>query len=180
MGMGIMVCGLNGCGKSSVGRALADKIGFHFIDNENLFFSGTDANEPYANPKSREEVEMLLMGEVQEHDDFVFAAVKGDYGKAIIPLYKCVILIGVPKEIRLQRVRNRSFQKFGNRMLAGGDLFEQEESFFKMIESRHEDYVENWVKTLNCPVIKIDGTKPVEENVEYIIKRINKLVYLKL
>lgn len=174
MGTGIQICGLNGCGKSTVGRALAKEMGFHFIDNENLYFSRTDMNEPYTNAKSRDEVEKLLMREVHEHDHFVFAAVKGDYGKEIIPMYKYVVLMEVPREIRLQRVRNRSFQKFGNRISEGGDLYEQEEFFFHMVESRHEDYVENWVQTLNCPVIKVDGTKPVEENIALIIKQIRK------
>ena len=109
MGIGILICGLNGCGKSTVGRALAKEIGFYFIDIENLFFSTTDANEQYANPKPRDEVEKLLLDEVHEHGDFVFAAVKGDYGKEILSLYKYVVLIEVPKKIRLHRVRNRSF-----------------------------------------------------------------------
>ena len=173
MGTGIQICGLNGCGKSTVGRALAKEIGFHFIDNENLFFSGADENKPYANPKPRDEVEKLLMNEVNEHDDFIFVAVKGNYGKEIIPLYKYVVLIEVPRDIRLQRVRDRSFQKFGNRMSAGGDLYEQEESFFQMVESLPEDYVENWVQTLNCPIIKVDGTKPVDEIVLTIVKQMN-------
>lgn len=29
MGTGIQICGLNGCGKSTLGRALAERIGFH-------------------------------------------------------------------------------------------------------------------------------------------------------
>lgn len=174
MGMGICVCGLNGCGKSTVGRALAKKIGFHFIDNENLYFSRTAENEPYENPKTREEAEGLLMDEVSEHGNFVFAAVKGDYGKEIIPLYNYVVLIEVPRENRLQRVRNRSFQKFGNRMLAGGDLHEREQAFFRMVEARPENYVENWVQSLDCPVIKVDGTKPVDETVAFILKQIGR------
>ena len=172
MSIGIQICGLNGCGKSTIGKALAEELGFHFIDNENLYFSRTTVYEPYTSPKSRTEVERLLMDEVHEHDNFVFAAVKGDYGKEILPYYSYIVLVEVPKEIRLQRVRNRSFQKFGNRMLPGGDLHDQEEAFFKMVESRPEDYVEKWVQTLNCPVIKIDGTKPVPENVAWIVKQI--------
>lgn len=173
MAIGIQICGLNGCGKSTIGRALAEEIGFHFIDNENLYFSRTDVNEPYENPKPRDAVERLLMNEVKQHGNFVFAAVKGDYGKEIIPMYKYVVLIEVPKEIRSRRVRNRAFQKFGNRMLVGGDLYEQQEAFFHMVDSREEDYVENWVRTLKCPIIKIDGTKSIEENIEFIIEQMN-------
>ena len=173
MGIGIQICGLNGCGKSTLGRALAGKIGFHFIDNENLYFARSQANEPYINQRSEEEVERLLMNEVLEHPNFIFAAVRGNYGKEIIPMYNYVVVIEVPKEIRSQRVRNRSFQKFGSRMLMGGDLYEQEEAFFRIAESRHDDYVENWLKSVKCPIIRVDGTKTIEENVQFIIKTID-------
>lgn len=104
--------------------------------------------------------------------DFLFAAVKGDYGQEILKLFRYVVLIEVPRAIRLERVRNRSFQKFGDRMLPGGDLYEQEETFFHMAAGRTKQYVEDWVDSVNCPVIRVDGTKPVEENVEYIMGRL--------
>ena len=53
MTKGIVVCGLNGCGKSTLSRALAEKLGLYFIDNENLYFSRNAADEPYANPRTR-------------------------------------------------------------------------------------------------------------------------------
>ena len=73
----------------------------------------------------------------------------------------------------MERIRNRSFKKFGSRMLAGGDLYEKEESFFKMAEERDESYVENWLKTLNCPIITVDGEKTPKENLELILKEMN-------
>ena len=133
MGTGIQICGLNGCGKSTLGRALAERIGFYFIDNENLYFSNLNTDEQYMNPKSRQDVEQLLVAEISKHPNFVFAAVKGDYGNEIIPMYDYVVLIEVPKSVRSYRVRNRSFQRFGNRMLIGGDLYNQEEAFFKWL-----------------------------------------------
>ena len=173
MGIGIQICGLNGSGKSTLGRALAEKIGFYFIDDENLYFSRSNPNEPYTNPKPRHEVEQLLMNEVKNHPDFVFAAVKGDYEKDIVSMYDYVIMLEVPQSVRSQRVRNRSFNKFGSRMLPGGDLYNQEEAFFQMVESRQGSYVENWLQTVKCPIIRVDGTKPIEENVEYIINSIS-------
>ena len=165
------MCGLNGCGKSTLGRALAQKIGFHFIDNEELFFTRNAADEPYQNPRSRAEVEKILMEEVRKHGDFVLAAVRGDYGKEILPLYRYAVLMEVPKEIRMERIRNRSFQKFGSRMREGGELYEQEEAFFRTAASRPEDYAAAWTRTLDCPVLSVDGTRPVDETVEWIVRQ---------
>jgi len=170
LGTGIQLCGLNGCGKSTLGKALAQKLGYRFIDSEALFFSGTD----YTNPRSRKDAEALLAQEMAAYPNFVFTAVTGDYGTEAVAQYDYVILLEVPPEVRSQRIRQRSFQKFGSRMLPGGDLHEQEEAFFKMAEARQEDYAEKWLGALGCPVLRVDGTRPVEENVLRILRFIGK------
>ena len=175
MGTGIIVCGLNGSGKSTLGKALAEKLHFHFIDNENLFFPKTDENYIFAAPRSHNDVEMLLMDEVRAYENFVFASVKGDYGDEILSRYDYAVRIEVPKEIGMQRVKNRSFQKFGKRMLQGGDLYEREEQFFDMVNARTESYVEEWVQSLRCPIIRVDGTKTIEENLDFIAERLRIL-----
>ena len=148
--MGIIVCGLNGSGKSTLGKALAKKLHFHFIDNEDLYFPKTDAHYIYGSPRTREEVEKLLWSEMMAHENFVFTSVRGDYGETIYSFFQYAVLIDVPKHIRIQRVRNRSFQKFGERMLL-------------------------WVKSLKCPVLRIDGTKAIEENVDFIMEWIQNV-----
>ena len=174
MGTGIIICGLNGAGKSTLGKALAEKLDFHFIDNENLYFPMTDSHYIYASPRTREEVEKLLFNEITLHKNFVFASVKGDYRESIYPFFQYAVLVDVPREIRIQRVKNRSFQKFGNRMLPGGDLYEQEERFFHFVQSRDENAVEEWAQSLRCPTIRVDGTKPIEENTKLIIGQIHR------
>lgn len=173
MGIGIVVCGLNGCGKSTLGKALARQMGLHFIDVEDLYFTRESVDAPYKNPRSRTEVEDLLLREVAGHEGFVFATVKGDYGEEVQKCYQYIVVIEVPQKIRMQRVRNRSLQKFGSRMLEGGDLCEAEEQFFKLVESRTEAYYEDWLQALKCPIIRVDGTKTIEENVYFIIQQIN-------
>lgn len=105
MGTGIIICGLNGAGKSTLGKALAEKLEFYFIDNEDLYFPKTDPNYIYASPCTREEAVKLFFSEIKEHENFVFASVKGDYGEAIYPFLQYAVLIDVPKDIRLQRVK---------------------------------------------------------------------------
>ena len=167
--MGIIICGLNGAGKSTLGKVLAEKLNFYFIDIEDLYFPKTDPNYMYASPRTREEVETILLHEMKTHENFILASVKGDYGEDIYSLIQSAILLDVPKSIRMQRVKKRSFQKFGNRMLLGGDLYEQEEKFFRLVESRDENTIEEWVRSLKGPVMRIDGTKPIDENTNFII-----------
>lgn len=171
MGIGIILCGLNGGGKSTLGKALSEKLKFHFIDNENLFFAQKNV---YASPRSHEEATQILTTEIKSHQNFILASVKGDYGKQFLSFLHYAIIIDVPKDIRLKRVRSRAFEKFGDRMLPGGDLYESQEQFFEMINGRTESYVEEWLQTLSCEVIRIDGTKPIEENITIIIKHIYK------
>ena len=172
--MGILICGLNGVGKSTLGKMLAGRLDWTFIDNEDLYFPKTDRTYAYSSPRGKAEVIRLLEERIEPDRRFVFAAVKGDYGDKLLSLLDCIVVIDVPREARLARVRERSLQKFGDRILAGGDLGEKENAWFALVESRPEDYVEKWLATVDRPVIRVDGTLPIEENVEYLASVVTK------
>ena len=172
--MGILICGLNGTGKSTLGRILADRMGYEFIDNEDLFFPKTDPSYTFSSPRSKEEVIRLLEDKISGSNRFIFAAVKGNYGDRRIALLDYIVLIEVPKQIRSNRVRDRSYQKFGDRILSGGDLYEKENKWFSLTDNRPDTYVTDWLETLDCPVIRIDGTLPVEKNVNYLVSVLSK------
>lgn len=54
----------------------------------------------------------------------------------------------------------------GSEWAPGGDLFQQEEDFFAFTAQREDSEVEAWLATLRCPVVEVDGTLPIQENVE--------------
>lgn len=113
-------------------------MGYEFIDNEDLYFSKLDSKYEYSNPRSKEEAVRILEEKIKNNYNFVFAAVKGDYGENLIHALDFVVLIDVPKKIRNHRVRDRSFQKFGERISPGGDLFNKEQNWFSIVDSRPE------------------------------------------
>lgn len=167
--MKILICGLNGVGKSTLGRALAHRLGYFFLDNEDLFFPKNDSNYLFANQRSRAEVEVLLTEIMETYENLVFSAVRGEYGEATVNRYSLAVVMQAPRSVRLTRVHDRSFARFGRRTEPGGDLWEHEQSFMNQVGSRDESYVTNWVMTLSCPVLFIDGTRPIEENIAYIL-----------
>ena len=171
--MGILICGLNGSGKSTLGRMLAARTGYEFIDNEDLYFPKTDAEYAFSGPRSGEEVIRLLEEKIAGNPRFVFAAVKGDYGEKLMGALDCVVLIEVPKEVRSRRIRERSFSRFGERILPGGDLYGRETAWFTLADSRPEDYTEKWLETVDRPVIRVDGTLPAEQNADWLASAVS-------
>lgn len=69
----------------------------------------------------------MLQNDMERAEDWIFASVKGNYGEQIESLFSHAILIDVPKKIRMQRVWDRSYNKFGDKILAGGELYEREQ-----------------------------------------------------
>ena len=166
--MAIIICGMNGSGKSTLGRALAEHLGWRFLDNEDLYFPKADPVRPYGVERTQEEVGALLLKAVQQDEKLIFAAVRGNYGAAVLLYYRAAVLVEVPREIRLKRVKARSYGKFGQRMMPGGDLYEAEKRFYDLVAARPEDYATRWLDTVEIPVLRVDGTNPVEENVSRI------------
>jgi shikimate kinase len=168
----IIVCGGNGAGKSTLGKKLAQALSLPFLDIEDYYFPKTDRRYLYAVQRSAEEAISLLHMDVEQTDGFVLAAVKADYSAEISKRFTCAVFVEVPKETRMQRVRERSYGKFGDRMLPGGDLYSREQRFFQLVESRTEDPIRSWLAGLSIPVISVDGRRPPQENVRELIDRL--------
>ena len=72
---------------------------------------------------------------------------------------------------RVRRVKDREERRWGIRVAEGGDMYEQQLSFRNLIENLTEDKVKDSIGKICCDVIELDGTLPVQKNVEKIINR---------
>lgn len=117
------------------------------------------------------------MQDIKRYDNIILASVNGDYGKLVTEMFTCVVYIVVPKKLRLERVKNRSLKKLGDRMLPNGDLYQKEKEFFDKVEQRSEQLVTEWLESLNLSVniIQVDGTKELEDNIRAIRQFLNEV-----
>lgn len=174
MQQGILVFGANGCGKSTAGRKLAEKLGMGFLDAEDYAF--VDSAVPFAKARPREEYTALVQQEILKGDDFVLAAVKGDFGAQAISRYTCAFYLETDCATRMMRVRKRSFDRFGSRVLRGGDLYESEERFFQFAQNRSIEQITRWAEdNLKCPVVQIDTALPVDTVVRLMMEHFRRL-----
>lgn len=174
MGHKILLFGGNGAGKSTLGKALAAASGWPFRDVEDYYFPHGDADYKFSQSRSQEEVYQHLTDDLAANENLIFAVVRLPLNLNPSALFTCAVWVQTPRDTRLRRVEQRSFAKFGPRMQEGGDLYQSEKAFFDMVKARSEEYVSDWGKGLSLPVIVVDGTKPVEENVERILGQLQR------
>ena len=173
MGNAILVCGLNGAGKSTLAKALAERLNLRFVDMEDLYFSKEDNPDyPYEKSRPYEEVVSLLTDIVNGEKDVVVASVTGKFGDKFISHLKCVVSVEVPREIRLKRVYDRSCARFGDKGREGGAYYEQIQSFHEFCAAREENLVNDWLATISCPILRVDGTLPVADHVNLLAEKL--------
>jgi adenylate kinase family enzyme len=170
---GIVVFGANGCGKTTLGCELARKLNIKHLDVEDYYFEVSEM--PYSKPRSKDTVIELMLVDTEKCDSFVLSAVTGDYGDKISSMYKLGVFLSVPIDIRLERVERRSIEQYGERVLVGGDMYEQEQGFLEFVRTRNLSIIDEWAKTLTCPILHLDGTKAILENIQLIIERYNRI-----
>ncbi|MCL2121962.1 MAG: AAA family ATPase [Clostridiales bacterium] len=156
MAHGILICGANGSGKTTLGRELARILGFKHIDHEDYCFEKSDI--PYTVERPFEKTVELMLTDIKECNGFVLSSVTGNFGDEMESLYDLAVYLEAPLELRVERVRQRNDERFGDRVRQGGDMYEHTKAFVEFISTRPLSIVEQYAETLKCPIICIDGT----------------------
>ena len=161
---GIIVFGANGSGKTTLARIL----GFKHMDIEDYTFE--EAELPYSKPRPRNECISLMLADIEKHGKFVFSTCTGDWGDIIPQYYKFAVFLTAPHGLRMERVKNRTSDKHGERTCEGGDMYEQHQKFFDFVATHPLSKIEQWAQTLTCPIINVDGTMDWRINAEKIVE----------
>lgn len=169
--MRILICGLNGSGKSTLGKMLAGNINYPFIDIEDYYFPNKNTSYKYDTPVSKEKVYEKLANDIKDINSFILV-ITNNCPKEILSFIDMILYLEVPYKIRMDRIKQRSLNQFGERVLYGGDLYQKEQAFYKSVASKADDEVSIWLSNVDIPTIRIDGTKDISDNIEYIKKKI--------
>ncbi len=153
----ILLCGLNGSGKTSLGKALAKELGFSFLNDEEYWFL---ESRPFSKSRTEEEAISYIKDYVSIHKNVVLTSTRGNLGNEINGMYDFVVYLSAPKELRMARIKKRDRERFGNPV--------NQKEFWAKVEKRTPEKIERWLQTLSCPVLRLDGTKPIDENVEFL------------
>ena len=182
--MGIIVFGASGAGSTSLGKEVAQRLHFQYLDIDDYLWRW-DTAIPLTVTRSPAERTELLMNDIKKHPDFVISGTIFDNRKLFEPLFDLAVFISAPAEVCAERVRTREHARWGARVLPGGDMYKT-----TRFHGDIDDYIANaqryetaevskfgrklheqWISALPCPVIRADGMKSIPENAAWIIEQ---------
>ena len=170
--------GASGSGTSSLGRRLAEKLGFFFMDTDDYYWKPIEP--AYTQSRTKEERLALIRADFEKHKNCVLSGALCGWGDALIDDFTLAVRVVTPTDERIRRLKEREHRKFGERIDEGGDRYESHLEFLQWaarydegdlsIRSKMEHDL--WEQKLPCKKLTVDGTLSFEENVEKILKEL--------
>lgn len=165
MACGILLLGLNGCGKTTVGHKVAARLGFLRMDAEDYYFPTPG---DYATSRTQDDVHRLMEKDIACCSGFVLSCVRCNVTEEILRQIHLAVVLRTSPELRAQRIVQRELDRFGSRVLPGGDMYEAQQTFHAFAAARTEETVNSTLNRLNCPVMALDAALPVNMIAEQI------------
>lgn len=170
----IHIYGASGSGTSTIGKLIANKLGYFFMDTDDYFWELT--NPPYTTKRKVSDRIALMKKDIAKYDGVVISGSLVDWGDELIPLFTLVIRLETDTAIRIDRLKRREYEHFGNRIEPGGDMYENHQKFIDWaasydsggLDMRSKAKHDEWQKKLQCHQILLDGSLPVEKNFEIV------------
>ncbi len=163
----IHIYGASGSGTSTLGRKICDELGFTFMDTDDYFWL-----TKYTVKRRKEERLALMKQDISNAENVVISGSIAGWGDELISLFTLAIRLETNTDIRIERIKNREKEKFGERITPGGDMYESHMEFLKWAEAydtgsvnmrsraRHDE----WEKKLQCERILLNGANDLDYN----------------
>lgn len=178
----IHIYGASGSGTSTLGRKISEELGYKFMDTDDYFWLPT--NPKYTTKRSKEERLALMKKDISESDNVVISGSLVDWGDELIPLFTLAIRLVTDTEIRIERIKQRELDKFGERIVPGGDMYQQHLDFIEWarkydtgsVNMRSKAKHDEWQKLLQCKQIVLNGADDLEENLGKVQSEVNSVI----
>jgi hypothetical protein len=99
------------------------------------------------------------------------------WGDIFIPMFTLAVFVTLSHDIRLERLRIREYERYGERIQPGGDMRQSSQAFLEWasrydtagLETRSLKSHQTWMQNLSCPVLYLKSLEPTTSMVDKVI-----------
>ncbi len=171
----IHIMGASGSGTTTLARAFSERTGYCHFDSDNYYWAPTTI--PFIRKREVEERNGLLSRDLESASKWVLSGSLCRWGDIFIPDFELVVYLTLPKEIRIKRLIEREIQRYGAEIEPDGSRHQLHKEFLEWasqydeagLHMRSKALHSIWLSNLNCPVLRIEGDKNVEERLNILL-----------
>ena len=176
----IHIFGASGSGTTTIAKRICNKINYRHFDSDDYFWLPT-ANR-YTEQRPQEERLKLIENDLKGAEEWVLSGSVAGWADEVVSLFDLVIFVYIPQEIRLERLKKREYERYGDEVLPGGSRYEQSKEFLDwalLYDSgtatigRTLERHEKWLQGVKCDVLRIVNHS-LEDSINEAIKVITK------
>ncbi len=166
------ITGPAGAGTTTLGAALATDLEIAHLDTDSFFWLPTDP--PFTRMRAVPARQERLARAMENAGSWVLSGSVLGWGDEHVQRVDAVIYLYVPPEIRIPRLIDREWLRYGDDIASGGRMHDQHCEFLAWARGYEDDAHagrsrrkhEAWLATLGCLVLRLDGLAPVPALVE--------------
>ena len=174
------ITGASGCGVSTLGAALARRLGAAQLDTDAFYWLATDPPFQTSRPIPAR-LAMLEAAFAAAFGGWVLSGSLDGWGDPLIPRFEQVVFLATPTELRLARLAAREQRRYGAAIAPGGALADHHLDFMayaaaydtgvftSTLTGRHRARHEAWLARLPCPLLRLDGAAPADALADAVI-----------
>lgn len=165
MAVRLHVFGASGAGTTSLAAALAERCGWLHLDTDDFYWLPSEP--PYRFKREPQQRVEHIRASAAQANDWILSGSLCSWGEALLPLFTHAVFLQLDDAERMQRLTTRERQRYGERVLPGGDMHAQSQAFLQWAASyQHGDLQtrslrmhEAWIaQQLRCPLLRLDST----------------------
>ena len=169
----IHILGAPGSGTTTLGQALATRLSIAFFDTDQFYWENWPVD--FLKKREPEARERLLEITLSVEQNWVLAGSIDGWNSYFQQHFSHVIFLYLETSLRLQRLRQREIDRFGEVAIAPGGSQHKHATYFLDWASHYDDGTlpgrslqrhEAWMKNLTCPILSLNSQAPVSTLVQ--------------
>ena len=169
MGKIINIFGSSGSGSTTLANQIASRYDYYHIDVDDMLWEKTDP--PFTIRRSDLEARKCIINELKNKERVVISGSLVGFGDDIKEKINLFVFINLDIETRIKRIEKRERERFGERVMPGGDLYQKHLDFLEWVSNyeTNPEYIRSrkqhllWLDGVKCPVLKVTEELSINE-----------------
>lgn len=171
----IHIFGASGSGTTTIAEKVCEHTGYSHFDSDSYFWLPTQA--PFTVTRRHEDYAALMDRDLNSNPHWVLSGSVTGWYDELASIFDLVVFVHVPADIRIERLKRREAERYGDAILPGNSRHHASAEFIEWASSydsgrrsgRSLAKHEAWLKTVTCPVLRIENLD-LDRSVESILQ----------